>query len=155
MHPQWLHNTHRPRLLSLDLSHNCLCDLRGTVSTLHSLLCLRSLMLTGNPLTVSTAGLCTVSMLMLHVSTNFNLKVVYLSMEVPELRYAPWKYWVRQGLFCHSCLLNLIGCLKNDFVFSINFIHMYLEISSVVLGATNKKNGKFSLLRLKVKFYVQ
>ncbi|XP_064392293.1 uncharacterized protein LOC135339962 isoform X2 [Halichondria panicea] len=43
--------SHWPLLLSLDLSHNHLCDLYGTTATLQGMRSLRSLMLTGNPIT--------------------------------------------------------------------------------------------------------
>ncbi len=51
----WLSHC-RPLLLSLDLSHNHLCDLYGTTATLQGMRSLRSLMLTGNPITVSTSA---------------------------------------------------------------------------------------------------
>ena len=50
--PHCTHNS-RKSLLSLDLSHNHLSNLPSTLRTLTQLTTLRSLLLVGNPLTVS------------------------------------------------------------------------------------------------------
>lgn len=47
-----MYNSCRPNLTSLDLSHNFLNDLEATVVALEGLKTLKSVILTGNPITV-------------------------------------------------------------------------------------------------------